>query len=305
MRPIPLHQILSADTLFLSGGSAQGTGISGIRFLTAYAGASGATTNTPAETMRIQNGNVGIGTSTLNNANGLSILGGESLGSYATTAAPPGGMIISGNVGIGSIAPGQALDVNGTARMTGFQLGNSTTSGYVLTANASGAGTWQASAGSSSGWTVSGSNVYETAGGNVGIGTTLLTTAALTVMNGNVGIGTWVPGAALQVVGNGTNSIIASNGNITSPAGNDLTVVAPSGHFLYLEGAGNSSSITMGNGLTFSTGPTINSGNLTLPFASQGIGIGMTFVGGTGEAMLSVMNGNVGSARGCQEWLLT
>ena len=51
--------------------------------------------------------------------------------------------------------------------------------------------TWS-SAGGVSGWTVSGSNVYETAGGNVGIGTTFLTTAALTVMNGNVGIGTWV-----------------------------------------------------------------------------------------------------------------
>ena len=39
------------------------------------------------------------------------------------------------------------------------------------------------------GWTTSGNNVYETSGGNVGIGTTMLTTAALTVMNGNVGVG--------------------------------------------------------------------------------------------------------------------
>ena len=51
----------------------------------------------------------------------------------------------------------------------------------------------------SGGWTQSGSNVYETLGGNVGIGTTLLTTAALTVMNGNVGIGNM--GAGLPVRG--------------------------------------------------------------------------------------------------------
>ena len=33
-----------------------------------------------------------------------------------------GGLIVSGNVGIGSTNPGTALDVNGTARMTGFLL---------------------------------------------------------------------------------------------------------------------------------------------------------------------------------------
>ena len=79
--------------------------------------------------------------------------------------------------------------------------GQSATAGYVLTASDSaGDATWS-SAGGVSGWTVSGSNVYETAGGNVGIGTTLLTTAALTVMNGNVGIGTWIPSQELLVFG--------------------------------------------------------------------------------------------------------
>jgi hypothetical protein len=36
-------------------------------------------------------------------------------------------------------------------------------------------------------------------GGSVGIGTSQISTSALTVMSGNVGIGTWVPGSALQV----------------------------------------------------------------------------------------------------------
>lgn len=49
-----------------------------------------------------------------------------------------------GNVGIGTGTPGARLDVSGTVRMTGFQLGTSATAGHVLTANASGAGAWQA-----------------------------------------------------------------------------------------------------------------------------------------------------------------
>jgi len=52
-----------------------------------------------------------------------------------------------GNVGIGTTAPGAKLDVAGTVRMTGFQLGTSATAGHVLTANASGVGTWQEAAG--------------------------------------------------------------------------------------------------------------------------------------------------------------
>src|ERR1019366_2988405 len=79
----------------------------------------------------------------------------------------------TGNVGIGSINPGKALDVVGTVRTTGLTMsGSSPISGYVLTASDSaGDATW-ASAGGVSGWTTSGNDVYETAGGNVGIGTT-------------------------------------------------------------------------------------------------------------------------------------
>ena len=100
--------------------------------------------------------------------------------------------------------PGQTLDVNGTIRTTNFVMGGQNpVSGFVLTASDSSGDTTWASAGGVSGWTVSGNNVYEAGNGNVGIGTNLLTTAALTVMNGNVGIGTWVPVQALQVNGGG------------------------------------------------------------------------------------------------------
>ena len=150
------------------------------------------------------------------------------------TNASNGKLIVTGgNVGIGSLHPGQLLDVQGTVRSSGLTMsGQTPISGYVLTASDStGDATWTA-AGVSSGWTVSGNNVYETGSGNVGIGTSSVTQGALLVTNGNVGIGTWAPVKPLSVIGD-----------------------------TYLKG---------------------------------NLGIGTTFVGGTGEAALTVLNGNVG-----------
>jgi hypothetical protein len=50
----------------------------------------------------------------------------------------------TGNVGIGSNNPQEKLDVVGTARMTGFKMSTGAGSGYVLTSDVSGNGTWQA-----------------------------------------------------------------------------------------------------------------------------------------------------------------
>jgi hypothetical protein len=63
----------------------------------------------------------------------------------------------------------------------------------------------------------------EIVNGNVGVGTALTTTSALTVMSGNVGIGTWVPGAIMSIPSLKANSgtrylCIDTNGNVLSSA---------------------------------------------------------------------------------------
>jgi type II secretory pathway pseudopilin PulG len=49
----------------------------------------------------------------------------------------------TGNIGIGIASPAQKLDVAGTIQTTGFKMTTGATSGYVLTSDASGVGTWQ------------------------------------------------------------------------------------------------------------------------------------------------------------------
>ncbi len=54
---------------------------------------------------------------------------------------------VSGNVGIGTASPAQKLDINGTAKMTGFQLPTGASNGYVLTTDQYGIAAWQPAAG--------------------------------------------------------------------------------------------------------------------------------------------------------------
>jgi hypothetical protein len=147
----------------------------------------------------------GAGANTLSGTTSFSALG---------TAAT----IVQGNVGIGSAAPGQKLDVQGTVRMTGLTMsGQTPISGYVLTASDSSGDTTWSSPGTVGGWTVSGNNVYETSSGNVGIGTTTVSQGALVITNGNVGIGTWAPINSLDI---NNNTAIGANyaGIRTAPA---------------------------------------------------------------------------------------
>jgi hypothetical protein len=166
-------------------------------------------------------GNVGIGTSTVS-----------------------GGALVvtNGNVGIGTWAPGELLDVVGETRTTAFTMsGQTPISGYVLTASDSSGDTTWASPGTVGGWTVSGNNVYETNSGNVGIGTTSISQGALLVTNGNVGIGTWAPNALFAI---GANAFTVNNaGAITA-----VTGIATSGAYTQ---SGNSAN-TLSGVTTFS-----------------------------------------------------
>jgi len=105
----------------------------------------------------------------------------------------------AGNIGIGSAAPGQKLDVAGTVRATNF-IG----SGAGLTGLPS-SGLWN---------TINTNDVYEqnsSTFGNVGIGTSTTNAgAALSVMNGNVGIGTWIPSRALEVEASSSGTSLTS-----------------------------------------------------------------------------------------------
>jgi hypothetical protein len=97
----------------------------------------------------------------------------------------------TGYVGINTNTPGNELDVNGTASMNGFQMPTGASSGYVLTSDGSGTGTWQA-AGDDGDWTISGDDMYS-------------------ALSGNVGIGTSTPTAKLNAVGSTTSAHLASD----------------------------------------------------------------------------------------------
>jgi hypothetical protein len=72
----------------------------------------------PPSSGLIVSGNVGIGTTLP--INSLDISGGMSIGNYYSSAAPTNGLIVSGNVGIGTTLPITSLDVEGNVR-TGWK----------------------------------------------------------------------------------------------------------------------------------------------------------------------------------------
>ena len=67
------------------------------------------------------------------------------------------------NIGIGTTDPSEKLDVNGTAKLTGFKMPTGASNGYVLTSDGSGTGTWQPGGGGGFSLPYSGSDTTDAA----------------------------------------------------------------------------------------------------------------------------------------------
>ena len=238
-------------------------------------------------------GNVGVGSWNSNNLqNTFDVVGNIGIGtgqssSFLQTSAPNGGMIVQGNVGIGSVNPGQMLDVTGTVRMIGLTVsGQTPVAGYVLTAtDNNGDATWSPNP-AGGGWTQVGSNTYTTAlSSNVGIGTTT-PQGGLVVINGDVGIGTFVPNAILDI---GPNTSITEDVGVAGSRamfGYDANGPGINGNLAINAGTGEGIEFYVGG-----TNGTFLSGTEAEYISSVGnIGLGTT----TPQGGLVVTNGNVG-----------
>jgi hypothetical protein len=170
--------------------------------------------------------------------------------------------IMSGNVGIGTWKPAYPLEIK-----TGDAFSMSATGAIVAAGNVSSTG--------GNMYALTFYDIDNTAyfvnpagpssavfAGAVGLGTTLTTTSALTVMNGNVGIGTWKPDFALDVVGD-----IKASGKFRGD-GSLLTGIASGGGWTL---GTNNVGISTTNAVGIGTALTDNAG-LTIMNGAVGIG---------------------------------
>jgi hypothetical protein len=159
-----------------------------------------------------------IGATTANNT--LSVLGSASIGSAYNIAAPTNGLIVQGDVGIGttsfvySNAGRGVLEIYGTTDSL-IALKNATASSYLQKSgndfyiNNGGAGFISIVTNSSERWRITSAGVLQSNGaqtlqtntGNLTLATAASGHVLLSPTGGNVGIGTASPGKKLQVVG--------------------------------------------------------------------------------------------------------
>ncbi len=175
--------------------------------------------NTAVGTNAGHNNVTGSGNVFLGNNAGSNETGDNKLYIANSSVDPPliYGDFTSTRIGLGTTTPAEKLDVAGTIQMTGFKMPTGVTSGYVLTANASGGGTWQPA---SSAWNLTG-NAGTTAGTNF-IGTT--DNQGLDIRTNNVlrarittkgQIETYNTGSSVFVgEGAGANDDLTYNGNV-------------------------------------------------------------------------------------------
>jgi site-specific recombinase XerD len=162
----------------------------------------------PVVSFQRDNRQVGIGT-TVPTKGKLNVLGSVAIGSTAYTetsgAAPTNGLIVEGNVGIGTTNPARKLELGFTSSTVGLKLTRTDTTGNSLIEFANSAGSHLLMG-------------YDVTISGLGVGTTNAGDYKLVVKNnGNVGIGTTLPLYSLQV-GDGTDvnkSILIQGGGTT------------------------------------------------------------------------------------------
>lgn len=128
----------------------------------------------------------------------------------------------SGALGIGIPDPTTPLDVAGTVKATGLQITTAPQSGYVLTSDANGTGSWQAPSAGSIGGSGAANYLPQFTGP-----TTLGNSVIYQSPTGNIGIGTAAPSQKLHVLGT-----IRTNGI-------QLPVNVTAGYVLTTDAAGN------------------------------------------------------------------
>lgn len=159
---------------------------------------------------------------------------------YTSSSAPPNGMIIQGNVGIGSLAPGQALDVIGNIRSNG--------SGSSVFNSNIGVGT-----------SLPGSTVAVF--GNLAVGSNAFTGIAGPIngliVSGNVGIGSSVPSVALDVQGSVRSTSFIQTGALFNYFSGNVGVnsISP-GQALDIQGTVRISGTIINTGITSDSGKT-------------------------------------------------
>lgn len=225
------------------------------------------------------------------------------------TIDPSNSLIIaSGNVGISSLFPGTALDVQGTVRQTAFQLNQSPLAGgNVIVSNSLGVGTWMPpstlggitatatpggsspqlqynNAGSMGGITATASD-----GTNVGIGTVYL--GQFLSVKGNVGIGTSSVDAYITQAAVVRQMVIQTNVGIgTWEARNSLIV----GNFASsAPGGGNIGIGTLAPGVALDINGTTRYSNSGDTYFGGNLGLGTTIPMGTLAVQGSIVQGTV------------
>lgn len=182
-------------------------------------------------------------------------------------------LVTTGNIGIGTATPGQKLDVNGTVRLKGFIDTTNPTSGFVMTTNSVGVGTWAAAPSGSGSGTVT--SVTFT-----GDGTVLSATPTSAITTSGTLTATLATQTANTVLGATGTTLTALPVNSCSGATNAL---------IWTTGTGFGCNTISGSGSNYWS---LNGGAGNVGISTTNtVGIGTTSGNGAG---LVVMNGNVG-----------